>query len=147
MNKGLICSSFNRNVRSDPWVRKVFFLINWVLKELHNIMRDSTDIWDKVFKNRPSKICGREPLKSRPYLFNFCKGCLPQNLLSALLNTLSHLSHWNMILLSGNVENVMYLVMVLYTKFNAIYVKIVAGMLFLSFVLQGKKNVIHYTVV
>ena len=52
-----------------------------------------------------------------------------------------------MILLSGNVENVMYLVMVLYTKFNAIYVKIVAGMLFLSFVLQGKKNVSHYTVV
>ena len=21
------------------------------------------DIWDKVFKNRPSKICGRQPLK------------------------------------------------------------------------------------
>ena len=22
------------------------------------------DIWDKVFKNKPSKICGREPLKN-----------------------------------------------------------------------------------
>ena len=22
------------------------------------------DIWDKVFKNRPSKICGRQPLEN-----------------------------------------------------------------------------------
>ena len=29
---------------------------------------------------------------SRPYPFKFLKGCLPQNLLSPLLNTLSHLS-------------------------------------------------------
>ena len=28
---------------------------------------------------------------SRPYPFKFFKGCLPQNLLSPLLNTLSHL--------------------------------------------------------
>ena len=36
-------------------------------------------MWDKVFKNGPSKICGRQPLK-------FFKGCLPQILLGPLLN-------------------------------------------------------------
>ena len=43
------------------------------------------NIWDEVFKNRPSKICGRQPLKnlkcitlSRSYHFKFFKGCLPQ---------------------------------------------------------------------
>ena len=42
-----------------------------------------TDIRDKVFKNGPSKICGRQPLKNlgRPYPFNFFKGCIPQILL------------------------------------------------------------------
>ena len=46
-------------------------------------------IWDKVFKNGPSKIFGRQPLKNikgygqsdhtqnRPYTFKFFKGCLP----------------------------------------------------------------------
>ena len=50
-----------------------------------------------MFKNRPSKICGRQPLK---YLkgcglpkadhtpSNFLKGCLPQILLGPFLNTL-----------------------------------------------------------
>ena len=55
-------------------------------------------IWNKVFKSGPSKICRRQPLKnlkdmvclSRPYLFKFFKGCLPQILLGPLLNTLSH---------------------------------------------------------
>ena len=52
--------------------------------------------WDKIFKSGPNKICGRQPLKhlkgygllSRPYPFNFFKGCLPQILLGPLLNTL-----------------------------------------------------------
>ena len=35
-----------------------------------------TNIWDKVFKNGPSKICGRQPLKI---------------LLGLLLNTLSRI--------------------------------------------------------
>ena len=26
--------------------------------------RDFTHIWDKVFKNGPSDICGRQPLKN-----------------------------------------------------------------------------------
>ena len=30
-------------------------------KELERIFNDS-DIWDEVFKNGPSKICGRQPL-------------------------------------------------------------------------------------
>ena len=51
--------------------------------------------WVMVFKNGPSKICGREPLKnwsdmvclSRPYHFKIFKGCLPQILLGPFLNT------------------------------------------------------------
>ena len=34
---------------------------------------------------------GLSRLLSRPYPFKFFKGCLPQNLLSPLLSTLSHL--------------------------------------------------------
>ena len=56
------------------------------------------NIWDKVFKNGPSEICGRQPLKNlvmvclnRPYHFKFFKGCLPQISLGPFLNTLSHL--------------------------------------------------------
>ena len=55
--------------------------------------------WDKVFKNGPSKIFGRQPLQkrrdmvflSRPYSFKFFKGCLPQILLGLFLNTLSQI--------------------------------------------------------
>ena len=32
-------------------------------KELERIFNDS-DIWDEVFKNGPSKICGRQPLRN-----------------------------------------------------------------------------------
>ena len=59
-------------------------------QELH-----SCDKWDKVFKNRPSKICGRQPLKNfKEYglleadFFKFFKGCLPQILLGPFLNIL-----------------------------------------------------------
>ena len=56
--------------------------------------------WITLFKNGPSKICGRQPLKnfrdivclSRPYHFKFFKGCLPQILLGPFLNTLTELS-------------------------------------------------------
>ena len=56
-------------------------------------------IWVKVFKNWPSKICDRQPLKilklwSRPYHFKFFKGCLPQMLLGPFLNTLTHTWVW-----------------------------------------------------
>ena len=47
-------------------------------------------IWVKVFKNGPSKICGRQPLKNlKSYYFKFFKGCLPQLLLGPFLKTLS----------------------------------------------------------
>ena len=57
------------------------------------------NIWDKLFKNRASEICGRQRLKirsdmiclSRPYHFKIFKGCLPQILLGPFLNTCSHL--------------------------------------------------------
>ena len=52
----------------------------------------TTYIWVKVFKNGPSKICGRQPLKNlgRSYHFKFFKGCLPQISLGPFLNTLTH---------------------------------------------------------
>ena len=43
--------------------------------------------WDKVFKNGPIKICGRQPLKN----FKGYKGGLPQILLGPFLNTLSQI--------------------------------------------------------
>ena len=46
----------------------------------------NSNIWDKLFKNGPSKIC-----LSRPYPLRFFKSCLPQILLSSCLNTLYHL--------------------------------------------------------
>ena len=51
-------------------------------------MNISNNNCDKVFKNGPSKICGRQPLKK---LKGFFKGCLPQILLGPFLNTLSQL--------------------------------------------------------
>ena len=57
--------------------------------------------WDKVFKDGPSKTCGRQPFKNlkgyglleadhtpRPYPFKFFKGCLPQILPDPFSNTL-----------------------------------------------------------
>ena len=56
-------------------------------------------IWDKVFKNGPSKICGGHPIKnlkgyglvSRTYPFKLFKGCLLHILLDPFLNTLFHI--------------------------------------------------------
>ena len=51
-------------------------------------------IWVKVFKNGPSKICGRQPLKNlviwSALHFKFFKGCLPKILVGPFLNTLTH---------------------------------------------------------
>ena len=62
-----------------------------------------SNIWDKVFKNGSSKICGRQSLKnlkwqclsdmvclSRRYHFTFFKGCLRQILLGPFLNNLPY---------------------------------------------------------
>ena len=44
--------------------------------------------WVKVFKNGPSKICGRQLLKN----LKFFKGYLPQILLGPFVNTLTQMS-------------------------------------------------------
>ena len=49
-------------------------------------------IWIKVFKNGPSKICRRQPLKNLKWYFKLFKGCLPQISLGTLLNTLSYMT-------------------------------------------------------
>ena len=64
------------------------------LKWIHKIWSlNQTFKWFKVFKNGPSKICGRQPLKNLkwPYQFKFFKGCLPQVLLGPFLNTLTQM--------------------------------------------------------
>ena len=65
-------------------------------------------VWDNVFKNRSSKICGNQPLKnlkqtylSRPHHFKIFKDSLPQILRGPFLNTLSlwrlvpHMNTWS----------------------------------------------------
>ena len=49
-----------------------------------NCLLKAMSICDKVFKNGPSKICGKQPLKN-------LKGCLSQILLGSFLNTFSHI--------------------------------------------------------
>ena len=67
-------------------------------KTSHYGITKKRDKWDKAFKDGPSKIYGRQPLKilklclSRPYsFFIFFEGCLPQVLLGPFLNTLSQI--------------------------------------------------------
>ena len=57
------------------------------------------NICDSVFKNRPSKICGRQSLENLRWYsllrqtichLTFFKGCLSQILLCLFLNTLTH---------------------------------------------------------
>ena len=71
-----------------------------ILRTVRNIFDGVfTNNWDKVFKSRLIKFCGRHPFKSlkryglfnRPCPFRFLKVCLPQNLLSPLFNTLLQL--------------------------------------------------------
>ena len=71
-----------------------------ILRTVRNIFDGVfTNNWDKVFKSRLIKFCGRHPFKSlkryglfnRPYPFRFLKVCLPQNLLSPLFSTLLQL--------------------------------------------------------
>ena len=64
-----------------------------------NRRRISNDNSVKVFKNGPSKICGRHPLKNlkcygllrQTISLKFFKGCLPQILLGPFLNNVIHL--------------------------------------------------------
>ena len=53
-----------------------------------------TVTWVKAFKSGRSTFCGRQTTFIYP--FNFFKGCLPQNLLSSFLNTLSNITNGEM---------------------------------------------------
>ena len=58
-------------------------------------------LFNKVFKNGPSKICRRQPLNNlkgygllkQTIYKSFFKGCLPQVSLDPFLNTLSYISY------------------------------------------------------
>ena len=58
------------------------------MKQLFFLQSVILYIWVKVFKNGPSKTCGRQSLKNVLQIF---KGCLPQILLGPFLNTFSHI--------------------------------------------------------
>ena len=72
----------------EDWLKKILWFLAFRAKQWRNI-------WNKVFRNGRSKICGRQPLKNLkwygPYLFKFFKGCLTQVLLGPFWNTLSHI--------------------------------------------------------
>ena len=62
-------------------------------------MKASNAKWDKVFKNGPSEICGRQPLKNfkgysllkQTITLQIFKGCIPKIILGPFLNTLSQM--------------------------------------------------------
>ena len=58
---------------------------------IQNFKCASDTIWVKVFKNGPSKVCGRQPLKNLRISLQIFKGCLAQLLLGPFLNTLNHM--------------------------------------------------------
>ena len=84
-------------LRSSEYFRLSSTIPQWCRYFGATQIADRWDIWDKLFKNGPSKICGRQPLKiwrdmaclSRPYLFKFFKGCLPKILFGPFLNLCS----------------------------------------------------------
>ena len=72
------------------------------IKRISFCLLRTKDTWDKVFKNGPSEICERQPLKNFKsygllkqtisHHFKLFKGCLPQVALASFLNNLSHMS-------------------------------------------------------
>ena len=95
-------------VSDDHWLRWWYAMISFPMpiapESFQPLLSNFTYIckWYKVFKNGPSKICGRQPLRnwrdmiclSKPYPFKFSKGYLPQILLGPFLNTFSQMSKW-----------------------------------------------------
>ena len=79
-NFSLFMSSFWFNWRKVCWIQTI----------LGDIVTNGYRC--NIFKNRASKICGRQPLKSLKWYvvwLNFFKGCLPQILLGHSLDTMS----------------------------------------------------------
>ena len=70
---------------------------NWNLHSVNalnltiiDILQAYNAMWGKVFKNGPSKICGRQPLKNLKWYEQTIslKDCFPQILLDPFLNTI-----------------------------------------------------------
>ena len=75
---------------------KIQKIENTVQEKYKSLIHTSSYTCVKVFKNGPSKICGRQPSKNLkwyglPNHFKFFKGSLPQILLGPFLNTLTHI--------------------------------------------------------
>ena len=95
-NFKVFCIFFNRNT----WFLKVleYFLFGTCRNILIFYWYRKWNIWVRVFKNGPSKISGRHPLKNlkgyglpqQTISLQIFKGRLPQILLGPFLNTLSH---------------------------------------------------------
>ena len=85
---------------------------------------------------------------SRPYPFKYFKGCLPQNLLSPLLNTLARMSlAAETLALPDTAENGVYLSQMISERFTKKHIKfeleIAANSKSLHDILHSKKNVLE----
>ena len=58
--------------------------------------------WDKVFKNGPSKICGRLSLEN---LKGYEAGCIPSNFLKAVFHKFYLVHYWMRFLNDAIIEN------------------------------------------
>ena len=93
----LIVSWFHLNLKRYYMAVVDFLNITYHLSiTLKGLLRNR-NIWDKLFKNGPIKICGRQPLKNlKEYglltLQIFQRLCSTNFTWSILLNTLSHMS-------------------------------------------------------
>ena len=99
MNGIIVFNNMQTNLKSDPQNPIVSKHLLTDKMELYLVIKlelvtklsiSWCHIWEKVFKNGQSKICGRQPLKKTIPFWNGFKGCLPQILLGPLLNILSH---------------------------------------------------------
>ena len=59
----LVCFSYRDNLGIKAEDVKGYFVPEFLMKKMKLWMKRKS-IWDKVFKNGPSEICGRQPLKN-----------------------------------------------------------------------------------
>ena len=108
-NKGLYCQIlsfyFLRHCKKtkDTWkcLEPIASYIGTGINEIKGIIyTEKRNIWDKVFRDGPSKTCGRQPLKNwkghgllkQTIHLHIFLDCLSQILLSLFLNTLPHIA-------------------------------------------------------
>ena len=89
--KYFFCSQVPSTCHNLIAMQSVTFLRALILTSIYSFIYV---IWVKLFKNGPSKICGRHPSKNLKCTSNFFKGCLPQILFGPFLNTLTHISFY-----------------------------------------------------